>query len=191
MTKLIPDGELTFSSWESCKTVMDILLSEGYVLLLSREENLYVLNYIWSEENYADRNDVVFMDRGEFEDKFYEDPDYAEDDEYEMREHVREDTRKNTEREVWWYAQYLMDSSPSTIEKIFCLDQMSEETRDRFWTMYPNQLTYAEVKNRIDNYNELRNAALGERIMEEALASWDRSDKERYDEERSREAEEV
>ena len=72
MTRLIPDNEISFHNWEGCKTVMEVLLSEGYVLLLSLEEGLYIINYIWTTENEADRNDVVFMARDEFEEKFYE-----------------------------------------------------------------------------------------------------------------------
>ena len=71
MVKLIPDGELTFRSHENLMSVVDALLDEDFVLLLSREEELYILNYIWSP-NCSDRNDVVFMDRDEFDDNFLE-----------------------------------------------------------------------------------------------------------------------
>ena len=191
MAKLIPNGELTFHTWENCQIAMDILLDEGYVLLLSREEELYVINYLWTKENCADRNDVVFMDRDEFEYRYYEDPDIREDEAYDFEDRVRDETRKATEQKVWWYAKTLLDSSPSTIESIFCLDQMGEEAKDRFWSLFPNQLTFEEVKNRIDNYNELRDAALGERIMEEALANWDKTNKDRYEDELARQAKEI
>lgn len=178
MAKLIPEGELTFHDFDSCMKVAEIILEEGYVVLLSREENLYVINYVWSSENYADRNDVVFMGREEFDDKFYEED---EEDEYDREQKIRYDVRSNTEREVWSYAQKLMNTSPSTIEKIFGLDQMSEEAQDRFWTMYPNQITYDEVKARYQAYNELRNADLGERIMDACLADLDKHNEEKYE----------
>ena len=57
-------NELVFESFENCMTVAKILLEEQYVVMLSREEQLYVLNFVWSE--HADRNDVVFMSQEEF-----------------------------------------------------------------------------------------------------------------------------
>ena len=181
MVKLIPDGELTFHDWESCETVMDVLLSEGYVLLLSREESLYVVNYIWSDEDCPDRNDVVFMNRAEFEGRYYEDPDYEEDRDYAREDRIREETRRDTERQVWWYAKKLLDASPATIEKMFGLEYMSEEAQDRFWGMYPNQITYEEAKKKVDEYQELKDAALAERIMDACLADLDQYNAEKYD----------
>ena len=58
---------------------------------------------------------------------------------------------------------------------------MSEEAQDRFWTMYPNQITYDEVKARYQAYNELRNADLGERIMDACLADLDKHNEEKYE----------
>lgn len=177
MRELIPDGELIFHDFDSCSSVAETLLEEGYVLLLSREDSLYVLNYIWTKENYADRNDVVFMDRAEFECRFYEDDEYEEDQE----EQIRQRARDNAEREVWYYAKKLMTAPPSTVEKIFCLDMMSEEEKGRFWRMYPSQLTFSEVKQKIDDYEELRNAALGERIMDACLADLDNHNQWKYE----------
>lgn len=185
MAKLIPEGELTFHDFDSCMKVAEIILEEGYVVLVSREENLYVINYVWSSENYADRNDVVFMGREEFDDKFYEEDEI--EDEYDREQKIRYDVRNSTEKEVWYYAQKLMNASVSTIEKLFGLDQMSEEAQDRFWTMYPNQITYDEVKARYQEYNELRNAALGERIMDACLADLDKHNEEKYEREKQRE----
>ena len=39
-------------------------------LKVAEEEDLYVVNYEYSQ--YSDRNDVIFMDREEFESKYYE-----------------------------------------------------------------------------------------------------------------------
>ena len=57
-------NEIAFKSWENCMTVAKNLLEEEYVVMLSREEQLYVLNFEYSE--HADRNDVVFMSQDEF-----------------------------------------------------------------------------------------------------------------------------
>lgn len=48
-----------------------ILMDNDYVVTLSIEEQLYIVSAIWSER-HTDRNDVVFMDRCEFEEKYVE-----------------------------------------------------------------------------------------------------------------------
>lgn len=177
MTNLIPPGELTFHDFDCCMKVADILLDEGYTLLVSREESLYVLNYIWT--GYADRKDVVFMDRVDFEDKFYTDDD--EETEEERRERFIQNAQSRAETEVWHYARRLMNASREKIEQIFEVDELSEEAQDRFWDMYPDQLSYAEVKARFQEYDDLRNAAVGEQIMEACLKDLDDTNKAKYD----------
>lgn len=54
----IKDKELAFK-------LAEILLEEDYVVMISREEQLYIINYIWS--NTGSRNDVVFITREEFD----------------------------------------------------------------------------------------------------------------------------
>ena len=65
MVELIPRAEIAFSVPENAFKVAEALLEEGYVVMLSREEDLYIVNFLYSK--YADRNDVVFMDRDIFE----------------------------------------------------------------------------------------------------------------------------
>ena len=68
-------NELTFKNHCRGFEVAKTLLDEGYVVMLSYEEDLLVLNWEWSEHD-ADRNDVVLMRRDEFEetlDNQYED----------------------------------------------------------------------------------------------------------------------
>ena len=68
-------NELTFHNHVKGMEVAKTLLDEDYVVLLSYEEDLLVLNYEWSERG-ADRNDVVFMREDEFyemQDKWCED----------------------------------------------------------------------------------------------------------------------
>lgn len=61
-------NELAFKNHENGWDVAKKLLDEHYVVLLSREENLLILNWEWS--HLCDRNDVVFMDRCEFEEEY-------------------------------------------------------------------------------------------------------------------------
>ena len=64
------NNELSFYSHERGMAVAKALLDEHYVVLLSYEEDLLILNYEWSP--HTNRNDVVFMRRDEFEEEFFE-----------------------------------------------------------------------------------------------------------------------
>lgn len=58
-------------NYDDACTLAKILMDNDYVVMLSVEEQLYVVSAIWSE-HHADRNDVVFMDGCEFEEKYVE-----------------------------------------------------------------------------------------------------------------------
>lgn len=63
-------NELSFYNHERGMAVAKALLDEHYIVLLSYEEDLLILNYEWSPN--TDRNDVVFMRRDAFEEEFFE-----------------------------------------------------------------------------------------------------------------------
>ena len=64
-------NELVFNCYEAAIYAAMILLQYGhYVVMLSREEQLWIVNYQYSET--CNRNDVVFMSREDFEEKFVE-----------------------------------------------------------------------------------------------------------------------
>ena len=62
-------NEIAFKDYKRGLEVAKALLDESYVVLLSYEDNLLIVNYEWSENN-ADRNDVVFMPRWELEENY-------------------------------------------------------------------------------------------------------------------------
>lgn len=64
-------NELVFKNHENGFKVAKMLLDEDNVVMLSYEEEFLVLNWEWSEHG-ADRNDVVFMSRWEFDEKYCE-----------------------------------------------------------------------------------------------------------------------
>ena len=66
----ITKNEVALHSFEDAATITKILLDNGYVAMISREEQLYIVNYLWSQRG-ADRNDVAFMDRDELQDILY------------------------------------------------------------------------------------------------------------------------
>ena len=65
--KYITNNEIACHKFANAESLAEILLDEGYVVMLSKEEDLTIVNYIWSHRN-ADRNDVAFMSRDEIED---------------------------------------------------------------------------------------------------------------------------
>ena len=64
-------NELTFTDYERGFDVAKALLDEGYIVMLSYEEEFLILNYEFSEHG-ADRNDVVLMQRDEYEEELDE-----------------------------------------------------------------------------------------------------------------------
>lgn len=63
-------AEIAIQDKESALEIVKILVEEEYCVLLSKEESLYIINYEYSE--FSDRNNVVFMNREDFEQKFEE-----------------------------------------------------------------------------------------------------------------------
>jgi hypothetical protein len=66
----IPNKEIACHFLENALDLAKTFMEEGYVVMLSKEENLYIINYIWSP-NHANRNDVVFASREDFEDYIF------------------------------------------------------------------------------------------------------------------------
>ena len=64
------EHEIAVHDKEVALKIIDLLVDQDYVVMLSREENLYIINYLYSQ--YSDRNDVVFIDREEFDMKYYQ-----------------------------------------------------------------------------------------------------------------------
>lgn len=62
-------NEIAFHNKENALKVAEILVEEDNCVLLSKEEDLYIINFEYSQ--YSDRNNVVFMDREEFDTKYY------------------------------------------------------------------------------------------------------------------------
>ena len=63
------NNELAFETPEAAfETVRQLLTQGHYVVMLSREEQLWIVNYEYSDLN--DRNDMVFMRRDEFDENY-------------------------------------------------------------------------------------------------------------------------
>lgn len=62
------ENQLAFKNEKSAFEVARMLIQENYVVMLSREEELVVLNFEWAPN--ADRNGVVFISRETFEELY-------------------------------------------------------------------------------------------------------------------------
>ena len=167
-------GELTFKSFDSATVIADMLMDEGYVILLSREEDLYIVNYIWSERG-ADRNDVVFMDRCDFEMGFCEAEDEEEDD---LDYYKQQRAIRDAENSAWHVVAKLLSKSPEQIEEIFGVK--TDDERTRFWTYYPDQILYDEARERLDKWERKQMADTEEAVMGAAMEAWDRMSEDQY-----------
>lgn len=68
---MIGEGELVFETPEAAfETVRQMLTSGHYVVMLSMEEQFWIVNYLYS--HLCNRNDVVFMSQEDFEEKYQE-----------------------------------------------------------------------------------------------------------------------
>lgn len=68
---MIGEGELVFDTPEAAfETVRQMLTKGRYVVMLSREEMFWIVNYLYSD--LCNRNDAVFMSREDFEEDYCE-----------------------------------------------------------------------------------------------------------------------
>lgn len=64
------ENEIAIHNKENAFKIAEILIEEDNCVLLSREEDLYIINYEYAP--YSNRNYIVFMSREEFDSKYYE-----------------------------------------------------------------------------------------------------------------------
>ena len=68
---MIGEGELVLTTPDAAfETVRQLLTQGNNVVMLSREEQFWIMNYIYSDR--CDRNDAVFMRRDDFDEKYCE-----------------------------------------------------------------------------------------------------------------------
>lgn len=69
---LLPENEIAVHSVEDAMKIAEVLTNDdnNYCVLISREEDLWIVNFIWAR--YANRNEVVFMSRDDYEEACFE-----------------------------------------------------------------------------------------------------------------------
>lgn len=61
--KNLPQEALCVDNYKDACTIQEVLLNNGFVVMMGREEGLYTLNWIWTQNSDANRNDVIFYER--------------------------------------------------------------------------------------------------------------------------------
>lgn len=67
MDTYLTKNELILDDFKDAVTIQEILIRNGNVVMLSREENLWIINWIWDSSGYADRNAAIFISREDYE----------------------------------------------------------------------------------------------------------------------------
>ena len=65
--KNLENDSIAVNSFEDACALSKILLDNGNAVMITKEEDLYIVNYVWCDSGYPDRNDVVFRNRAELE----------------------------------------------------------------------------------------------------------------------------
>lgn len=60
--------EIALDTYEDAVATAEILLRNNYVVMLSREDAIFIVNAVFAA--YGDRNDAVFMSREYFDDTY-------------------------------------------------------------------------------------------------------------------------
>ena len=68
MSRFKGDGELAFKCRDRALITAEYLMEEDYVVMLSKEEDLIIVNYMWVE--HADRSGAVLMRREDHEEDY-------------------------------------------------------------------------------------------------------------------------
>lgn len=61
----LPTNEIAIINWDDASKIIPALLNSDYAVMVTLEEDLFIINYEWV--NNADRNDMIFRNRGDYE----------------------------------------------------------------------------------------------------------------------------
>lgn len=65
--KNLENDSIAVSSFEDACDMARVLLKNGNAVMITEEEDLYIVNYVWCDSGFPDRNDVVFRNRASVE----------------------------------------------------------------------------------------------------------------------------
>ncbi len=72
MKEYLENDGLPVDDFEDACTIAKILLKNGNAVMLTTEEDLFIVNWVWCDSGYSDRNDVVFRNRASVEAEMFE-----------------------------------------------------------------------------------------------------------------------
>ena len=72
LKNLIPQNEIAVDNWDDAVTIARILIKNKNAVLITEEETLFIVNWVWCEGNQADRNRVVFTSREDYEESLFD-----------------------------------------------------------------------------------------------------------------------
>ena len=67
MDKYLENEGIAVHSYEDACALSKILLDNGNAVMITEEEELYIVNWVWCDSGFPDRNDVVFRNRASVE----------------------------------------------------------------------------------------------------------------------------
>lgn len=67
MDNYLENEGIAVHSYEDACALAKILLDNGNAVMITEEEELYIVNWVWCDSGFPDRNDVVFRNRASVE----------------------------------------------------------------------------------------------------------------------------
>ena len=67
MDNYLENEGVAVHSYEDACALSKILLDNGNAVMITEEEELYIVNWVWCDSGFPDRNDVVFRNRASVE----------------------------------------------------------------------------------------------------------------------------
>lgn len=64
--KYLTDNQIACSNKDRAYEIADLLVQEGHVVMISKEDDLYIVSFEWTNPP-ADRNEIMFLTREEYE----------------------------------------------------------------------------------------------------------------------------
>lgn len=66
MDFLEQDG-IAVKTFEEACAIVKILINNGNAVMITTEEELFIVNWVWCDSGFANRNDVIFTNRAGWE----------------------------------------------------------------------------------------------------------------------------
>lgn len=72
MDQYLENDGIALTAFEDAMAVCKALMNSNHAVMITREEDLWIVNWVWCESGYPNRNDVVFRCRSSVDIEEYE-----------------------------------------------------------------------------------------------------------------------